>query len=82
MSPDVADLVETSNNIARVLLQNGELTLMNLARSSVDSTKNAVAEQLKSVFELAGLKVEFSGSYPGWKPKPGSFVKNPCHLAN
>ena len=74
MSPDVADLVETSNNIARVLLQNGELTLMNLARSSVDSTKNAVAEQLKSVFELAGLKVEFSGSYPGWKPKPGSEI--------
>ena len=74
MSPDVADLVETSNNIARVLLRNGELTLMNLARSSVDSTKNAVAEQLKSVFELAGLKVEFSGSYPGWKPKPGSEI--------
>ena len=74
MSPDVADLVETSNNIARVLLRNGELTLMNLARSSVDATKNAVAEQLKSVFELAGLKVEFSGSYPGWKPKPGSEI--------
>lgn len=74
MSPDVADLVETSNNIARVELKNGELKIMNLSRSSVDSTKNAVAEQLKSVFELAGMKVEFSGSYPGWKPKPGSEI--------
>ena len=34
----------------------------------------AVAEQLKSVFELAGMEVEFSGSYPGWKPKPGSEI--------
>jgi len=74
MSPDVADLVETSNNIARVELKNGALKILNLSRSSVDSTKFAVAEQLKSVFELAGFDVEFSGSYPGWKPKPGSEI--------
>ncbi|KIA86084.1 aminoacyl-histidine dipeptidase [Kaistella jeonii] len=74
MSPDVADLVETSNNVARVELKNGELKIMNLSRSSVDSTKSAVAEQLKSVFELAGMNVEFTGSYPGWKPKPGSEI--------
>ena len=29
-----------------------------------------VANQLKSSFELAGIPVNFSGSYPGWKPKP------------
>lgn len=74
MSPDVADLVETSNNIARVELKDGTLKILNLSRSSVDSTKFAVAEQLKSVFELAGFEVEFSGSYPGWKPKPGSEI--------
>ena len=74
MSPDVADLVETSNNIARVELKNGDLKILCLSRSSVDSTKFAVAEQLKSVFELADLNVEFSGSYPGWKPKPGSEI--------
>lgn len=74
MSPDVADLVETSNNVARVELQQGELKIMNLSRSSVESTKFAVAEQLKSVFELAGMNVEFNGSYPGWKPKPGSEI--------
>ncbi len=74
MSPDVADLVEASNNIARVELKNGVLKIMNLSRSSVESTKFAVAEQLKSVFELAGMEVEFAGSYPGWKPKPGSEI--------
>lgn len=74
MSPDVEDLVETSNNIARVELKNGKLQILNLSRSSVDSSKAAVAEQLKSVYELAGMKIEFSGSYPGWKPKPGSEI--------
>lgn len=74
MSPDVADLVETSNNIARVELNNGELKILNLSRSSVESGKYAVAEQLKSVYELAGMDVEFNGSYPGWKPKPGSAI--------
>ena len=74
MSPDVADLVETSNNIARVELNNGELKILNLSRSSIESGKFAVAEQLKSVYELAGMNVEFGGSYPGWKPKPGSEI--------
>lgn len=74
MSPDVADLVEASNNVARVELKGGELKILNLTRSSVDSSKYSVAEQLKSVAELAGMNVEFSGSYPGWKPKPGSEI--------
>ena len=74
MSPDVADLVETSNNIARVELKNGALQILNLSRSSIESGKFAVAEQLKSVYELAGMDVEFNGSYPGWKPKPGSEI--------
>lgn len=74
MSPDVKDLVEASNNIARIELKDGELKIMNLTRSSVESTKIDVANQLKSVFELAGMSVEFSGSYPGWKPKPGSEI--------
>lgn len=74
MSPDVADLVEASNNIARVELKNGNLAIKNLTRSSVESSKMSVAEQLKSVYELAGMEVEFAGSYPGWKPLPGSEI--------
>lgn len=74
MSPDVKDLVESSNNVARVELKEGGLKILNLSRSSVDSSKDSVAEQLKSVSELAGMNIEFSGSYPGWKPKPGSEI--------
>jgi len=74
MSPDVQDLVESSNNVARVELKEGGLKILNLSRSSVDSSKDSVAEQLKSVSELAEMNVEFSGSYAGWKPKPGSEI--------
>ena len=74
MSPDVEDLVESSNNIARVEVKNGELKILCLSRSSVESSKNSVAEQLKSTFELAGMNVKFSGAYPGWKPLPGSEI--------
>ncbi|MPS73598.1 MAG: aminoacyl-histidine dipeptidase [Chryseobacterium sp.] len=70
MSPDVEGLVEASNNVARVELKNGEIKILNLTRSSVESTKWEVTNQLKSAFESNGLKTEFGGSYPGWKPKP------------
>jgi dipeptidase D len=52
MSPDVKDLVESSNNVARVELKHGALKILNLSRSSVESSKYSVAEQLKSVAEL------------------------------
>lgn len=70
MSPDVDGLVEASNNIARVALDNGKMQVLCLTRSSVESTKTQVANQLKAAFELAGMRVTFAGSYPGWQPNP------------
>ena len=74
MSPDVEGLVEASNNLARVELKHGEIKILNLTRSSVESTKWEVANQLKSAFDSNGLKTEFGGSYPGWKPKPDAEI--------
>lgn len=72
MSPDMADLVQTSNNIARVLVKDGTYTIQCLTRSSVDSEKMDLANSLKASFELLGAEVTFSGSYPGWTPMPDS----------
>ena len=72
MSPDIPDLVETSNNVARVIVQDGNIKILCLTRSSVESGKMDLAYGIKSGFELAGFKVELSGSYPGWKPNPKS----------
>ena len=72
MSPDIKDLVQTSNNLARVLLKDGEYKVLCLTRSSVDSEKMDEAEAIRSLFELIGAEISFGGSYPGWTPKPTS----------
>jgi len=74
MSADMPDLVETSNNIARVVVKDGEIMIGCLTRSSVESSKFDLANALKSAFELAGCKVEFTGSYPGWTPNVNSEI--------
>jgi len=74
MSPAIEGLVETSNNIARVEVGNGQIEVMCLTRSSVESGKWDLANTLKSTFELGGFKVELSGDYPGWAPNPDSDI--------
>ncbi len=70
MTPDIKDLVQTSNNVARVLAGNGTYTIMCLTRSSVDTEKDDLKNSLSSAFELLGARVSTGGSYPGWEPKP------------
>jgi len=69
MSADIEGLVETSNNVARVLIKNEEAKILCLTRSSVDTAKMNCASTLRAAFELGGCKVDFSGSYPGWTPR-------------
>jgi dipeptidase D len=74
MSPEIAGLVQTSNNLARVLVKDGNYSLQCLTRSSVDSEKMDLARAIRSVFELAGASVAFTGSYPGWTPRPETAI--------
>lgn len=74
MSPSMENLVETSNNIARVSVDNGTIEIGCLTRSSVESGKMDLANSLKSVFELGGFSVKFSSSYPGWNPNTNSQI--------
>ena len=68
MSAEMPGVVETSTNLAIVKSGNGEIDVLCLVRSSVDSAKLSLADSLKSVMELSGADVELGGSYPGWKP--------------
>ncbi len=74
MSPDIDDLVETSNNVARVVVKDGEIKIACLTRSSIESGKMDLANKLTATFKLGNFKVELSGSYPGWKPNPNSAI--------
>ncbi|TYB70490.1 aminoacyl-histidine dipeptidase [Bizionia gelidisalsuginis] len=74
MSADIPDLVETSNNIARVVVKDGNIKIACLTRSSVESSKIDLANTLRAAFELTGCEVEFSGDYPGWAPNMESSI--------
>lgn len=74
MSADMENLVETSNNIARVIIKEGEISVGCLTRSSVETSKFDLANSLRSAFELCGCEVVFSGNYPGWTPNVKSEI--------
>ena len=74
MSADMEDLVETSNNIARVIVKEGEITIQNLTRSSIETSKMDLANALRSAYELFGCEVTFGGNYPGWTPNVKSEI--------
>ena len=74
MSSDMENLVETSNNISRVIVKDGSITIQNLTRSSVESAKMDLANSLRSAYELFGCNVDLGGSYPGWTPNVKSEI--------
>ena len=74
MSPDIEGLVQTSNNLARILVQDGAIEAHCLTRSSVDSEKLDFARRIEAPFQMAGLTPSRGGAYPGWTPNPDSAV--------
>ncbi len=74
MSPDIEGLVQTSNNVARVLIKGGNYSIQCLTRSSVDSEKTDLAQSIQSAFELIDASIKLDGSYPGWAPKPDAAI--------
>jgi dipeptidase D len=74
MSADIPGLVETSNNVARVIVKDGAIKVGCLTRSSVESSKWDLGNMLRATFELTGCEVELSGDYPGWTPNMDSDI--------
>jgi dipeptidase D len=74
MSDEMPGLVETSTSLARVHLESGTAKVQFLTRSSVESAKTDVSNQIAATFELAGADVEHTGSYPGWNPNADSKI--------
>ena len=72
MIPSYPDVVETSSNLAIIDIEGGKAELQVLARSSREDMKDYIVKTLESCFNMAGMKVETSGSYGGWDPNPDS----------
>lgn len=74
MSQDIAGLVETSTNLATVVIENDEIKIGTSQRSSIESAKRNIAASVKAVFDLANATVSVGDGYPGWQPNLDSKI--------
>jgi dipeptidase D len=75
MSHDLEGLVETSTNLAAVKMQPDNTILVTTSqRSSVESRKYDIANQVEALFVNAGAKVSHGDGYPGWAPNMNSAI--------
>jgi dipeptidase D len=74
MTDGIPGLVETSTNLSIVRTSGSKISISCLLRSSVDSAKENLAGVIQALFELAGARISFTGSYPGWKPNMNSAI--------
>ena len=70
MSADVPGVVETSNNLGVLSLEEGRFHLCALVRSLHDSAVTSMIDRFKALFGLMGARVKAENSYPGWVPNP------------
>jgi len=72
MSPDIADLVETSNNFANISIEDGKVKVLTSQRSSVVSRLMGHTAAIESVARLAGGEANSGDGYPPWQPNMDS----------
>lgn len=66
--PSMPHIVETSSNLAIVNVSPTTAEVLILARSSSETMMDYVTTMLESCFNMAGMKVEYSGRYGAWQP--------------
>ncbi len=76
MSQTVPGVVETSNNLAIVAMEEGKINVEHMVRSLVDSARDVHAESIAGLYCLPGADVSIQGVYPGWKPDNKSAILN------
>ena len=82
MHRQLANLVETSHNLATVSMETDGSAAMveacTLSRSSSAFRLSELLSRIRSIGELSGAKVEASNGYPGWSPNPESPLVETC----
>ena len=78
MSQDVPGLVETSDNLASIRIDDGKLHLLSSQRSSVASRLDAITSRIEACVRLAGGVAKSNAGYPSWQPKMDSDLLKRC----
>lgn len=76
MHPKIAGLVETSNNLSTIETEARDgriiITAGTLSRSSSESRKREVLDQIACIGGMGGAAASTANEYPGWSPNPDS----------
>lgn len=75
MSVDIAGLVETSLNVGILKLEENKMITSSAIRSSIESAKKYLMEQIKVASGLVGGSISIHGEYPGWQYDPDSKLR-------
>lgn len=75
MSGSIPGLVETSNNIGIVNLEEDAFVVSSGVRSSVASAKKHISDKLRYVTEFLGGEYSIEGEYPAWEYKKDSALR-------
>ena len=76
MSADMAGLVQTSLNLGILTTTEPEVIASFCVRSSVDSQKRMLVDQLTCLTKRMGGKISISGDYPGWQYRRESALRD------
>jgi Di- and tripeptidases len=74
MSQTIPNFVETSTNLASCKKKEGYFFIQTSQRSSIESSKQDIANMVEAVWSLADADVEHTDGYPGWAPNPDSAI--------
>lgn len=74
MSQEVPDLVKTSTNLATISLNDDEVEINMMTRSSSEFDLLSARDRIRAVAENFGGEVEETEAYPGWEPDTDSDI--------
>jgi dipeptidase D len=72
MTPSLNNLVQTSNNLAKITVENGVYKICCHTRSFIESERDDLVNVLKNSFLSIQATVTEVGPYPGWNPNPNT----------
>jgi len=76
MSYDIDGLVETSTNLATIIINDNKASIGLSSRSSISTALQDLRDRIHAIASLSGAKVSEGDSYPGWKPNLDSKLLN------
>jgi dipeptidase D len=71
-SPQITDLVETSNNLATILIEKEDITITCSSRSNLDEELTNFRRTLLELALTFDWQIEQEKAYSGWAPNPKS----------